>query len=84
MEKVVVEFGFLSDLDFLVAELVENEEENKESEKEENKKKELEEFDFLDHRYSVSLTQSLAFFQNVNFYQSHVDDVPSPPPDYSC
>jgi hypothetical protein len=83
MEKVVDGFGFLSDIDFSVAELIENEEENKESEKEEKKEKELEEFDFLDYRYSVFLTQGLSFLQNLNFYKSHVDDVPSPPPDYS-
>lgn len=83
MEKVVVGFGFISDIDFSVAELIENEEENKESEKEENKEKEFEEFDLLDYPYSVFLTQSLAFLQNVNFYKSHVDDVLSPPPDYS-
>ena len=84
VEKVIIGFGFLSDLDFSVVELVENEEKNKESEKEENNKKELQEAEFLSHRYSFSLNHNWAFFQNISFYQSHVDDVPSPPPNHSC
>ncbi|MGB0917965.1 MAG: hypothetical protein ACPGU4_10270 [Flavobacteriales bacterium] len=82
LESAIEGLGLL-DFDFVSIEypLEEEKKENKETEKEEKKEKELEEFDLLDYRYSVFLTQSLAFLQNVNIYQSHVDDVPSPPPD---
>jgi len=81
MEKVVVGLGYLSDLDFSVAELVENEEESKESEKEEKKENELVQAEFLqwlevsfeglESKWSV--TERTA--------NSLARETPSPPPD---
>gem|GEM_PF-2336466 len=81
MEKVVVGFGLLSDIEFSVAELVEAEEESKESEEEENREKELEQAELVQW-----LEISFEGFESNWSVAEHtvnslVREIPSPPPD---
>ena len=76
-----MEFGVLSESDFSVAELVENEEESKESETEESKESEL---DCIEVMQWVAI--SFKGFEShwsatEHTVRSLIREIPSPPPD---
>ena len=79
LEQVVVGFDLISDSDFSSAELVENEEDSKESEEE--KENEIEEAELIQWPEVHYSRFELAFTQLGYRAKSHIREIPSPPPD---
>lgn len=76
LEEVVFELGILSDADFSVAELLEGEEESKESEKE------LEQAELVQWLQISFVLYGSTWSVEDHSAKSLVREIPSPPPDY--